>query len=96
MGLSASGKSTIADLLEQRLHSGGYTYTFGSDNVRSGVSRDLAFSDADRSENIRRLAVVARLALDAGLIVIVSFVSPLRSERAFDRSLFGHGEFTAV
>jgi bifunctional enzyme CysN/CysC len=96
-GLSGSGKSTIADLLEQRLHSEGFhTYTLDGDNVRHGLSRDLAFSDADRTENIRRVAEVAQLMVDAGLIVIVSFISPFRSERAFARSLFGHGEFNEV
>jgi bifunctional enzyme CysN/CysC len=96
-GLSGSGKSTIADLLEKRLHSEGHhTYTLDGDNVRQGLNRDLGFTDADRVENIRRVAEVARLMVDAGLIVIVSFISPFRAERAFARSLFARGEFTEV
>jgi bifunctional enzyme CysN/CysC len=96
-GLSGSGKSTIADLLEKRLHvQGRHTYTLEGDNVRQGLNRDLGFGDADRVENIRRVAEVARLMVDAGLIVIVSFISPFRAERAFARSLFEPGEFTEV
>lgn len=96
-GLSGSGKSTIADLLEKRLHAQGrHTYTLEGDNVRHGLNRDLGFSDADRVENIRRVAEVARLMVEAGLIVIVSFISPFRAERAFARSLFEAGEFTEV
>jgi bifunctional enzyme CysN/CysC len=96
-GLSGSGKSTIADLLEKRLHAEGrHTYTLDGDNVRHGLNRDLGFTDADRVENIRRVAEVARLMVDAGLIVIVSFISPFRAERAFARSLFAPAEFTEV
>lgn len=96
-GLSASGKSTLADLLERRLFADGlHTYTLDGDNIRHGLNRDLGFSDSDRSENIRRIAEVARLMVDAGLIVIVSFISPFRSERAFARSLFEPGEFSEV
>jgi bifunctional enzyme CysN/CysC len=96
-GLSGSGKSTIADLLEKRLHSEGHhTYTLDGDNVRQGLNRDLGFTDADRVENIRRVAEVARLMVDAGLIVIVSFISPFRAERAFARSLFALGEYSEV
>ncbi len=96
-GLSGSGKSTIADLLETRLHAQGrHTYTLEGDNVRHGLNRDLGFTDADRVENIRRVAEVARLMVEAGLIVIVSFISPFRAERAFARSLFEAGEFTEV
>lgn len=96
-GLSGSGKSTIADLLEQKLHAlGRHTYTLEGDNVRRGLNRDLGFADADRVENIRRVAEVARLMVDAGLIVIVAFISPFRAERAFARSLFEPDEFTEV
>ena len=96
-GLSGSGKSTIANALEKRLHAAGrHTYLLDGDNVRHGLNRDLGFTDADRVENIRRVAEVARLMVDAGLIVIVSFISPFRSERAFARALFGKGEFSEV
>ncbi len=96
-GLSGSGKSTIADLLEKRLHAQGrHTFTLEGDNVRQGLNRDLGFSDADRVENIRRVAEVARLMVEAGLIVIVSFISPFRAERAYARSLFEPGEFIEV
>ena len=96
-GYSGSGKSTIASLLEKRLHAeGGHTYLLDGDNVRHGLNRDLGFTEADRVENIRRVAEVARLMVDAGLVVIVSFISPFRSERRFARSLFGEGEFIEV
>ena len=96
-GLSGSGKSTIANLLEKRLHTEGrHTYTLDGDNVRHGLNRDLGFTEADRVENIRRVAEVARLMVDAGLIVIVSFISPYRTERAFARSLFEPGEFNEI
>lgn len=96
-GLSGSGKSTIADLLETRLYAQGrHSYTLDGDNVRHGLNRDLGFTDADRVENIRRVAEVARLMVDAGLIVIVSFISPFRAERTLARSLFEAGEFTEV
>jgi len=96
-GLSGAGKSTIANLLDVRLHAmGRHTYLLDGDNVRHGLNRDLGFSDADRTENIRRVAEVAHLMLDAGLIVIVSFISPFRAERAFARSLFEDGEFCEV
>ena len=96
-GLSGSGKSTLANLLEQRLHADGYhPYILDGDNVRHGLNRDLGFSDADRVENIRRVAEVAKLMVDAGLIVIVSFISPFRAERAFARSLFEPKEFCEV
>jgi bifunctional enzyme CysN/CysC len=96
-GLSGSGKSTIANLLEKRLNDGGsHTYLLDGDNVRSGLNRDLGFTDADRVENIRRVAEVAHLMVDAGLIVIVSFISPFRAERAFARSLFSPEEFMEV
>ena len=96
-GLSASGKSTIANLLEKRLVSEGrHTYLLDGDNVRHGLNRDLGFTEADRVENIRRVAEVARLMVDAGLVVIVSFISPFQSERDFARSLFQPGDFMDV
>ena len=96
-GLSGSGKSTIANTLEQRLFAAGrHTYLLDGDNVRHGLNRDLGFTEADRAENIRRVAEVARLMVDAGLIVLVSFISPFRAEREFARSLFGDGEFIEV
>jgi bifunctional enzyme CysN/CysC len=96
-GLSASGKSTIANLLEKRLHAAGrHTYLLDGDNVRHGLSRDLGFTEADRVENIRRVAEVAKLMVDAGLVVLVSFISPFRGERRMARSLFAPGEFVEV
>jgi len=96
-GLSGSGKSTIANLVEKQLHAlGRHTYLLDGDNVRHGLNRDLGFTDADRAENIRRVAEVARLMVDAGLIVLVSFISPFRAERQFARSLFAEGEFLEV
>jgi len=96
-GLSGSGKSTIASALEKRLYSlGRHTYVLDGDNVRHGLNRDLGFTDADRVENIRRVAEVARLMADAGLIVLVSFISPFREEREMARSLMDDGEFIEV
>jgi bifunctional enzyme CysN/CysC len=96
-GLSGSGKSTIANLLEKKLHAAGkHTYILDGDNVRHGLNRDLGFSEADRVENIRRVAEVARLMADAGLIVLVSFISPFRAERQFARSIMGEDEFVEV
>jgi bifunctional enzyme CysN/CysC len=96
-GFSGSGKSTIANLLEKRLHTDGkHTYILDGDNVRHGLNRDLGFTEADRVENIRRVAEVARLLVDAGLIVVVAFISPYRAERQFARSLFDPGEFIEV
>jgi bifunctional enzyme CysN/CysC len=96
-GLSGAGKSTIANLVEKRLlASGHHTYLLDGDNVRHGLSRDLGFSDEDRVENIRRVAEVARLMVDAGLIVIVSFISPFRSERRMARERFEPGDFIEV
>ena len=96
-GLSGSGKSTIANLLEKKLHaSGRHTYLLDGDNVRHGLNRDLGFSDADRVENIRRVGEVARLMVDAGLIVIVSFISPFRTDRELARGMFAEREFIEV
>jgi bifunctional enzyme CysN/CysC len=96
-GLSGAGKSTIANLVEKKLHADGrQTYLLDGDNVRHGLNKDLGFSDEDRVENIRRVAEVARLMVDAGLIVLVSFISPFRAERALARSLVEPGEFIEV
>ncbi|HWA61352.1 MAG TPA: sulfate adenylyltransferase subunit CysN [Caulobacteraceae bacterium] len=96
-GLSGSGKSTIANLVERRLQAmGRHTYILDGDNVRHGLNRDLGFTDADRVENIRRVAEVAKLMADAGLIVLVSFISPFRSERRLARDLMPEGEFIEV
>lgn len=96
-GMSASGKSTIANLLDRRLTiEGRHTYLLDGDNVRHGLCRDLGFTEADRVENIRRVAEVARLMVDAGLIVIVAFISPFRSERDYARGLFEPGDFMEV
>ncbi len=96
-GLSGAGKSTISNLVERELHRlGRHTYVLDGDNVRHGLNKDLGFTDADRVENIRRVAEVARLMVDAGLIVIVSFISPFRSERQMARGLFAAGEFLEV
>jgi bifunctional enzyme CysN/CysC len=96
-GLSGAGKSTIANLVEKQLHVlGRHTYLLDGDNVRHGLNRDLGFTDADRVENIRRVAEVAKLMTDAGLIVMVSFISPFRAERRMARSLFEDGEFFEV
>jgi bifunctional enzyme CysN/CysC len=96
-GLSGAGKSTIANLVEKQLHAlGRHTYLLDGDNVRHGLNRDLGFTDADRVENIRRVAEVAKLMTEAGLIVMVSFISPFRAERRMARSLFDPGEFFEV
>jgi bifunctional enzyme CysN/CysC len=96
-GLSGSGKSTIANLAEKRLvASGHHTYILDGDNVRHGLNRDLGFTEEDRVENIRRVAEVAKLMVDAGLIVLVSFISPFRSERRMARELFKAGEFIEI
>jgi bifunctional enzyme CysN/CysC len=96
-GLSGAGKSTIANLVETELHRRGcHTYMLDGDNVRHGLNKDLGFTQADRVENIRRIAEVARLMTDAGLIVLVSFISPFRSERRMARELFDEGEFLEV
>lgn len=96
-GLSGAGKSTIANLVDKRLHALGYhTFILDGDNVRHGLNRDLGFTDADRVENIRRVVEVARLMTDAGLIVLVSFISPFRAERQMARERFAPGEFIEV
>ena len=96
-GLSGSGKSTVANLVDKRLIASGlHTYLLDGDNVRHGLNKDLGFSDEDRVENIRRVAEVARLMVDAGLIVLVSFISPFRAERRMARELFDDGEFIEV
>ena len=96
-GLSGAGKSTIANGLERRLYDRGcHTYLLDGDNVRHGLNKDLGFSDADRAENIRRVAEVAKLMVDAGLIVLVSFISPFVSERHAARRLFNENEFIEV
>ncbi len=96
-GLSGAGKSAIANRVEKKLHAlGHHTYILDGDNVRHGLNKDLGFTDEDRVENIRRVAEVARLMVDAGLIVLVSFISPFRAERRMARDLFDDGEFVEV
>jgi bifunctional enzyme CysN/CysC len=96
-GLSGAGKSTIANLVDQRLLAlGHHTYVLDGDNIRHGLNKDLGFTEEDRVENIRRVAEVARLMTDAGLIVLVSFISPFRAERRMARALFEPGEFLEV
>ncbi len=96
-GLSGSGKSTIANIVESKLHTMGVrTYLLDGDNVRHGLNRDLGFTDVDRVENIRRIAEVSRLMVDAGLVVLVSFISPFRAERELARSRVDEGEFVEV
>ncbi|HSW05279.1 sulfate adenylyltransferase subunit CysN [Aquabacterium sp.] len=96
-GLSGAGKSTIANLVEKKLHAlGKHSYLLDGDNVRHGLNRDLGFTEADRVENVRRVAEVARLMVDAGLIVITAFISPFRAERAMARGLVSGGEFVEV
>lgn len=96
-GLSGSGKSTIANALQKRLYSiDRHTYLLDGDNVRHGLNRDLGFTDADRVENIRRVSEVAKLMADAGLITLVSFISPFRSERRMARNMMDEGEFIEI
>ncbi|WP_416137626.1 sulfate adenylyltransferase subunit CysN [Halomonas sp. HK25] len=96
-GLSGAGKSTIANLVEKKLHAAGqHTYLLDGDNVRHGLNRDLGFTDADRVENIRRVGEVAKLMADAGLIVLTAFISPFRSERQLARDLVEDGEFIEI
>ncbi len=96
-GLSGSGKSTIANALEKELHAQGKrTYILDGDNIRQGLNKDLGFTDADRVENIRRVAEVAKLMMDAGLIVMTAFISPFRAEREMARELIGTDNFVEV
>jgi bifunctional enzyme CysN/CysC len=96
-GLPAAGKSTIANALEKRLFAAGHhTSMLDGDDIRLGLNKDLGFSEADRIENIRRVSEVSRLLVDAGLIVIVSFISPYRAQRDRARSLFEPGEFLEI
>jgi bifunctional enzyme CysN/CysC len=96
-GLSGAGKSTIANLVERRLHTMGvHTHLLDGDNVRHGLNKDLGFTEADRVENVRRVAEVARLMVDAGLVVLVSFISPFQAERRMARGLVEEGEFCEV
>ena len=96
-GISGAGKSTIANLVEQQLLAAGrHTYLLDGDNIRHGLNSDLGFTDQDRAENIRRIAEVARLMTDAGLIVLTAFISPFRQEREMARALFKPGEFIEI
>ena len=96
-GLPGAGKSSIANAVERRLHAlGRHAFMLDGDNLRHGLSKDLGFTDADRAENNRRAAEVAKLMTDAGLIVIAAFVSPFRADRATTRARFGEGEFVEV
>jgi len=96
-GLSGAGKSTIANLVEAKLHARGrHTFLLDGDNVRLGLNRDLGFSEADRAENVRRVGETARLMLDAGLIVLAAFISPYRSERRMVRAMLPEGDFVEV
>ena len=96
-GLSGAGKSTIANLVEKKLHAmGRHCYLLDGDNVRHGLTKDLGFTEADRVENIRRVAEVAKLMIDAGLIVLVAFISPFSAERAMARNMVGAGEFVEI
>ena len=96
-GLSGAGKSTIANLLERKLHAlGKRTYLLDGDNMRQGLNRDLGFTEADRAENMRRAAEVARLMMDAGLVVMAAFISPFRREREMVRAVVGDEDFLEV
>ncbi len=96
-GLSGAGKSTIANLVEQKLSARGrHTFLLDGDNVRHGLNRDLGFTEADRIENIRRVGEVARLMADAGLIVLTAFISPFRAEREMVRKMVSEGEFFEI
>ena len=97
VGESGSGKSTIANIIEQKLHQiGKHTYLLDGDNIRHGLNKDLGFTDTDRVENIRRISEVSRLMIDAGLITIVSFISPFKSERKMARDLVEKDEFIEI
>jgi adenylylsulfate kinase len=96
-GLSGSGKSTVANALESRLHGMGYhTYLLDGDNIRHGLNKNLGFSDEDRVENIRRIGEVSKLFVDAGTLVMTAFISPFRADRDMVRSIVGEGEFIEV
>ena len=96
-GLSGSGKSTIANLLEQKLYSlAKQSYLLDGDNIRHGLCGDLGFSDKDRVENIRRISELGKLFVDSGLIVLAAFISPFRTDRSFARSLLAEGEFIEI
>ena len=96
-GLSGAGKSTIANLVEKKLHAmGRHSYLLDGDNMRHGLNKDLGFTEGDRVENIRRVTEVAKLMVDAGLIVLTAFISPFRSERDMARRLLGEGEFLEI
>jgi bifunctional enzyme CysN/CysC len=96
-GIPGAGKSTVANLVEQRLHAAGkHTYLLDGDNLRHGLNKDLGFSDADRVENIRRAGEVAKLLVDAGVIVVGAFISPFAAERETVRALFAEGEFLEI
>lgn len=96
-GFSASGKSTISNIVEQKMHNMNYkTYLLDGDNIRHGLNNDLGFDESSRIENIRRIGQVSKLFLDAGIITITAFISPFRSDRQLVRSLFNKGEFLEV
>lgn len=96
-GLSGSGKSTLSSAVEQRLHAMGVrTYLLDGDNVRSGLNKNLGFSNDDRAENIRRVGEVAKLFVDAGVIVLAAFISPFNKDRKFIRDLIDDGEYVEI
>ncbi|MCK9905346.1 adenylyl-sulfate kinase, partial [Frankia sp. Cpl3] len=96
-GLSGAGKSTLANALEKQLHELGiHTYLLDGDNIRQGINRDLGFSAEDRTENIRRIGEVARLFVDAGVLVLTAFISPFQADRQLARSLVEDGEFIEI
>lgn len=96
-GLSGSGKSTLAHTVEEHLHQlGCHTFVFDGDNVRHGLCSDLGFTEEDRSENIRRIAEMGKLYVDAGMIALTAFISPMRQDRAFVRNLVGENDFIEI
>lgn len=96
-GISGSGKSTIANALEKELHTRGIrTYVLDGDNIRRGLNEDLGFSEADRVENIRRIGEVAKLMVDAGIVVITALISPFQAQRQMAKALFEEGEFVEI